>query len=219
MRFIPADRTSDRRGPSRRCEHPGCNEATRENKPFCSEHIEDSPYLQRLTAQLAAKENEETLVGLRGASEVEEDSETLKEIQNILEITGPRTTLALAKATMLDEKALSGYLNYLKKKGLIKTTRNRRGNTVVKLAHQEFKKNPSWLEERDYHFMEPLDKRIRRLCHSDLTADEISEHLNVPSGFVSEICKSRRPIRNPVCECNADYDEPHFTWCEMSMFR
>lgn len=196
-----------------------CGGTTREGKPYCSEHIEQSPYLQRLAQQIASKQVEEALVAEKGAAEVESDSATVDEIQNLLEMTGPRTDIAIAKELQIDARALKGYLAYMKKRGMVVTKTNRRGNTVVKLTHQQFRKNPSWLEERDYHYMEPLEKRIRRLCYSDLSSDEISDHLNVPSGFVHEVCKARRPRRNPQCHCGADYDEPHLSWCEIRVIR
>lgn len=196
-----------------------CGGATREGKPFCSEHIEQSPYLQRLQQQIADKEAEEELVAQKGAAKVSSDSETVREIRNLLETTGPRTLEAISKETQLDAAALKGYISHMKKRGEIQTRYNRRGSVVAKLTHQQFRRNPSWLEERDYHYMEPLEKRIRRLCYSDLSSQEISDHLNVPSGFVHEICKTRRPRRNPQCICGAGYDEPHLSWCEMSVFR
>jgi len=38
----------DTRTPIRKCEAPGCNATTRVHKPYCTEHIEQSPYVQRI---------------------------------------------------------------------------------------------------------------------------------------------------------------------------
>jgi len=39
------------RRPAVKCSEPGCNRSTRENKPYCPEHVESTPYVQRLMTQ------------------------------------------------------------------------------------------------------------------------------------------------------------------------
>jgi len=188
--------------------------------------------MKRLAAQLAQKKTEEKKVG-EGASSgrvrkvIKPDSLTVKEILIELSVKGPRTLEALAKAVNVDKDLLKKYINYLAKSKQVKLGKNTRGATVIRLPGQA-KRNPSWLSEREDSYHESLGKKIGRLCWSDLSSEEISDHLNVPEGFVSEICDSRRrsiPRHNPLlghrwrdCECQAEWDEPHFSWCPVDQY-
>jgi ribosome-associated protein len=44
----------------------------------------------------------------------------------------------------------------------------------------------------DSGISEPVSKSIRRLCRSDLTPEEISDHLNVPVNWVASTCQAER---------------------------
>jgi len=44
---------------TRDCSEIGCSKSTREGKPFCSKHIELSPYIQSIRDQLAKRDDEE----------------------------------------------------------------------------------------------------------------------------------------------------------------
>jgi len=43
--------------------------------------------------------------------------------------------------------------------------------------------------------LEPLHRRLRRLCKTDLTDYEISEHLGIPPAWVDQSCQAYRPRR------------------------
>lgn len=47
------------RRPTRMCEFAGCTHATREHKPFCSDHVEHHPYVQAIINRNA---NDDALV-------------------------------------------------------------------------------------------------------------------------------------------------------------
>jgi len=62
------------------------------------------------------------------------------------------------------------------------------------------RENP-WLDEDSVN--EPLNKRIRRLCRSDLTPYEISNYMNVPASWVADVCQTeRRYDKNPSTTCS-----------------
>jgi len=44
------------------CRHEGCTKTTREAKPYCSEHIENGWYIQRVLAELERAEEEEAIL-------------------------------------------------------------------------------------------------------------------------------------------------------------
>ncbi len=47
---------------SSHCSHPSCSKTTREAKPFCSAHIENAPYVQKILAELQRRADEETVL-------------------------------------------------------------------------------------------------------------------------------------------------------------
>ena len=57
--------------PPRECAARGCFNSTREGKPYCSDHVKQHPYAQKVLAELARQEDEERKVRRVGARAVD----------------------------------------------------------------------------------------------------------------------------------------------------
>jgi len=129
-------RKPPRTGPTY-CQAPGCKEPTREGKPYCSIHIEKSSYVQDLLNRLSGRETEEEMAREGRIEEYLEhspSSSVVQEILTTLRMRGERTTAALAKELLMDEKAIRGYINYLVKQGKVVIRPIRRGGVSVRLS-------------------------------------------------------------------------------------
>jgi len=47
------------------CQASGCTRSTREGKPFCSDHIENAPYVRRILGILTDRDEEERVLELK----------------------------------------------------------------------------------------------------------------------------------------------------------
>ncbi len=121
----------DRRRPPRRCSEPTCNQATREGKPFCSDHVELHPYVQRLLAELREREEADERVRRRGPRAVDPLSLTSQEILTFIHVHGPKTVKRLARELNADLETLKLYAQGLRRHGLVKLTATRRKSTLV----------------------------------------------------------------------------------------
>jgi len=118
---------------TRYCDALGCRQATREGKPYCSEHVEEHPYVQQLISLLSERDHEESRVRRQGPRAVDVSGLTAREILQFVKVHGQRTVQRLARELNIDFKTLEGYVKALKKSGLISTSQTRRGATVIKL--------------------------------------------------------------------------------------
>jgi predicted transcriptional regulator len=134
-----------RRGETQHCKTEGCPRATREGKPFCSEHVEQHPYVAGLIERLAQREAEEAKVHKQGARAVSIDGLAATEIMQHLSFHGGRTVERLSRELNMEVKTLQGYVSALKRKRLVSLTRNKRGSTVV--TPQEGEQRSEWLRE------------------------------------------------------------------------
>lgn len=121
------------RGQTRHCEAEGCRAATREGKPFCSEHVERHPYVQQVLAQLERRETEEARVFDQGARAVDPAGITSQEILQFLRVHGPRTVPRLARELNLEVKTITGYVRALERRKVVETDTTRRGALIVRL--------------------------------------------------------------------------------------
>ena len=121
------------RGQTRYCEAEGCGVATREGKPYCSEHVEQHPYVQRVLAQLEKRETEEARVHEVGARAVDPSGITAQEILQFIRLHGPRTVPRLARELNLEVKTVTGYVRALERRKVVETDTTRRGALIVRL--------------------------------------------------------------------------------------
>lgn len=121
----------------RHCEFPGCSDATREGKPFCSAHVESSPYVVSLLGITSERKEQDEKVADRGARKSDVDSSiSVHEILQNLNLHGPRTEERLVREVCLELKILRGYLARLSKLGLVLLGRTKRGSTVAKITRR-----------------------------------------------------------------------------------
>jgi hypothetical protein len=66
-----------------------CKQPTSERKPYCIEHIDNSPYIESIVNQLRNREKEERAVKKKGAKGVKNDSVVVNEILTTLRAMGP----------------------------------------------------------------------------------------------------------------------------------
>lgn len=123
-----------RRLSPRHCEAPDCNQATREGKAYCSDHVEMHPYVQDLIMRLEEREAEDERVNRRGPRAVNLQGITTQEILQHLAFHGPRTEERLCRELNLEVKTLQGYVQAMRRKKLVTLGHTKRGSTVVKLA-------------------------------------------------------------------------------------
>lgn len=118
----------------RKCGEEGCDRTTREDKPFCSEHVECHPYVQDLMTQIAERETELARVERAGARAVDPDGPTAWEIHNYLRVHGDRTIPGLARELNIDLPVLEIFIHALNRRGLLGLSANSRGIGVVSLG-------------------------------------------------------------------------------------
>jgi len=116
---------------TRYCHNTSCGKFTWEGKDYCTEHVDEHPYVQKLLAQIKAKSDETKKVAKLGKIAVKPDSETLKEIRVFLRFNGPRTIRRLSRETRLGFDIVSGYVNYLKDQNEVILGTTPRGDSVV----------------------------------------------------------------------------------------
>ena len=129
------------RGQTRHCEMEGCGAATREGKPFCSEHVERHPYVQQVLAQLERRETEESRVFEQGARAVDPSGITAQEILQFIRVHGPRTVPRLARELNLEVKTVTGYVRALERRKVVSTDTTRRGALIVRLYEQKARRS------------------------------------------------------------------------------
>ena len=117
---------SDRR-PAPRCEAAGCTETTRNGKPYCTNHVELLPYVNRLIDTLEARDAELERVAKRGPRSVDPQGITAQEILLQLKLYGGRTIARLSRDLMLEENVVESYGRALAKLGCVSIGRHRRG--------------------------------------------------------------------------------------------
>lgn len=123
-----------RRQGGRKCDAPGCTATTREGKPFCTEHVEMHSYAQAVLQTLAERERQDDAVARKGGRAARLDALTVQEIRVHLEHNGPRTVERLVRELNVDEKTIRGYVAAMRRAGLVRMGRTKRGSDLVRLA-------------------------------------------------------------------------------------
>ena len=90
-----------------------CKQPTSERKPYCIDHINKSPYIDTIMAQLKRREKEEKAVKKQGAKAVKSDSVVVGEILTTLRAMGPRTVPDLARDLNMKKELLHSYVDFL----------------------------------------------------------------------------------------------------------
>jgi hypothetical protein len=134
IRLKSIERLEPARKQTTHCQLDGCSDWTREGKPYCTDHVTHHPYVQSLMAELERRESEEQAVAKRGARAVDIEGTAAQELVQHLRVHGKRTVRRLARELNRDLEIQAHYVEALRRRGLVRTTRTRRGATVVTLG-------------------------------------------------------------------------------------
>lgn len=118
---------------TRHCELPDCGVATRAGKPFCSTHVQEHPYIQELLHIMMDREIEEARVRQVGSHAVACDGLNAQEILRFVRANGERTVPRLARDLNMDLTILKCYVDALKRRRMIRLSKNKRGTPLIRL--------------------------------------------------------------------------------------
>lgn len=116
------------------CRLSECETTTREGKPYCSDHIEHSPYIANLIEEIALRDEEEALL-IKGKA-VDIHGHLVKEALLALK-QGIYTSARLARLIDIDPDAAVTLIKLLDRKGLALAGRTERGSLTVRRADSE----------------------------------------------------------------------------------
>ena len=119
---------------TRSCIAKGCDDTTREGKPYCPEHVDLNEYVVNILGILAERKAEQNRVRVEGPSAVNPKGLTSKELILHLSQHGSRTVERLSREFQLDTPVMHYYVNALLAQGKVVLGRTTRGSTVVRLA-------------------------------------------------------------------------------------
>lgn len=117
----------------RTCSFPDCMEATREGKHYCSNHVDQQPYVKDLLKRMANRTEEDEKVRLEGASSVNMEGITAKEILLQLRQSRTRTEERLTRELQIDKSIIHNYAIRLNRDGFIHFGRTNRNNLTIVL--------------------------------------------------------------------------------------
>jgi len=134
MRYveIPREGSSRRRGA--KCKKTGCTKNTAEQKPFCTDHIDEHPYVRELLKNHELVDVEHEQVRKKGMRAVDLNGHTVSEILRTLKHEGHKSIARLARQMDLDTGLLVVYLRRLKREKCILITRQTKGTDLVCLV-------------------------------------------------------------------------------------
>jgi hypothetical protein len=112
------------------CRVKGCTTKTAENKPYCIDHIEQSPHAKRILDYLAEREVEEDRATRpSGWKRIDVNGSRAREIMEYLAIHGAQSPKRLALKVEIAPAALDAYITALEKAKAVRllTLGSRRG--------------------------------------------------------------------------------------------
>jgi len=116
------------------CQADDCRANTREGKPYCSDHIELSPYVQRVLREIAQREAEAAVLG--DGYEVPMKGHLIKETIVLLE-QNSYTAARLSRLLDIDHQSAETLIRQMSKQGLAKMGRTERGAIIIKGRYSE----------------------------------------------------------------------------------
>lgn len=131
-----------------------CMKPTRLNKPWCPDHITESPYVKWIREQVARQERELDIVKRRKSSIfIEDDSLTLHEILSALHYKGAKTIKGLSKELSLDPETTRYYIDHLKALDMVRvelTSRNDDKTVYLLNDDPKIRNPPKLLAEKHF---------------------------------------------------------------------
>ncbi len=118
------------------CQLSHCGNVTHGTKPFCSEHIEEHPYVRALVAELRARDAELERVAQRGPKAVDLDGAIIGDIVHYLEENIECTAADLKRERLhyQPKEVVESYLIAMRRARMVKITRTRNGAMRVVLV-------------------------------------------------------------------------------------
>ena len=121
---------------TRNCSSTGCSKSTREGKPFCSNHIAQSPYIMLIQSKLDGRAAEEVMLE-KGRRLIPQNGFFVKEALLLLR-TKDFTAKSFSRRLDISHKATERLIDLLVRWGQVKRTQTARGgSTVSGLAPQD----------------------------------------------------------------------------------
>lgn len=111
------------------CTFKGCKKTTREGKPFCSPHVENSPYIKKILAEIKKRDKEERKLNLTRGN-ISQDGFFVREALLLLR-TRDFTAKAFSRRLDISHHAASRLIAMMVKWGYAKQTRTTRGGSTI----------------------------------------------------------------------------------------
>lgn len=130
LRIVLPDSTPSRPGASY-CQIDGCEASTRENKPFCSDHVERAPYVQRILMELELRDMEAR--NLNAGKPIDINGHLIREAILLLQQSS-YTAARLARLLDIEHVAAENLIAIMDEKKIARKGRTERGSTTVRTA-------------------------------------------------------------------------------------
>ena len=111
------------------CQASGCMRSTREGKPYCSDHIENAPYVKSILGILAARNEEERVLELK-RGKIPQNGFFYRETLLLLR-TKDFTTKGLARRLDISHHAAARLINLIARDGLARKGETSRGDLTL----------------------------------------------------------------------------------------
>ncbi len=128
----PSDHVPKRRS-GRDCDAENCSSPTREQKPYCTEHVYLLPQASEILSDLATRAQQVHEAG-RDPETARVDHLAAADILNLLTQCGARTMKRISRDTGISHDAVDAYCVALKREGLVTVGTTPRGGSVVELC-------------------------------------------------------------------------------------
>ena len=125
--MAPAPSTGKAANP--RCNERSCKRTTREGKPYCSDHVELSPYVRTILRQLELRDTE--AAKLSAGKTIARNGHLIRETLLML-AQGSYTAAKLSRLMDIGHKAAETLIRIMDKKGLAKMGKTDRGALTIK---------------------------------------------------------------------------------------
>ena len=130
--FAPKSNNSKVANP--KCGDKSCGRSTREGKPYCSDHVEQSPYVAKLIKELSLRDAEADKLQIGG--KIEQDSHLVRETMLLLSQCS-YTAAKLSRVMDIPQIAAENLIALLHDFGLAIMTKTDRGAIVIRLPDPE----------------------------------------------------------------------------------
>ena len=111
-----------------RCASGPCERTTREGKPYCSDHVELSPYVRKVMEELALRDKE--ALALAKDEPISRDGHLVRETLLMLE-QGSYTSAKLSRLMDIPHDSTESLIRLMGKGGLAKTGKTDRGALII----------------------------------------------------------------------------------------